>query len=60
MLRQIEAELLRDGIGAGIVIGDFNLAARPQDGIFGSIPSKFTSPRGTEGTGELTDDWRSV
>jgi hypothetical protein len=30
-------------VGPSIVVGDFNLAPRPEDGVFGTKPSTFTS-----------------
>jgi exonuclease III len=30
--------------GAGILCGDFNMAPREQDGMFGDVPSKWTGP----------------
>ena len=38
---QILAERLPNG--ANVVLGDFNLAPRPVDGIYGASPSRFTS-----------------
>jgi 2-polyprenyl-3-methyl-5-hydroxy-6-metoxy-1,4-benzoquinol methylase len=42
LLKQIERDL-QTGAGPTIVVGDFNIAPRPEDGMFGTAPSTFTS-----------------
>jgi hypothetical protein len=48
---QILAERLP--IGDNVVLGDFNLAPRPVDGIYGTSPSRFTSARERRAFAEL-------
>lgn len=48
---QILAERLPTG--DNVVLGDFNLAPRPVDGIYGTTPSRFTSARERRAFAEL-------
>jgi hypothetical protein len=54
--RRVEQlEVLGDQLPAGdnVVIGDFNLAPRSVDGMYGTLPSRFTSARERRAFGEL-------